>query len=776
MNDNELEMKMLGEKKVWKTILTKSGNLKNISSIQLGQQLLLEEGLSILGDVRTWIEEGSGVIYRKELKAYFVDDEILLQKIVESFLFLSGAIYNSLDAERSKANKTRHKKINALKTKVMPELSFDQVWRFLEIIIEFSKYFQVDKDFHYKEGKPICRLKYATNLSEVILEKLTVEATEAFYPMPITHVPIDWKREGNGVVGGYKDYQYELIRAASQNLDYSLYSERVFDAVNYIQSTPWIVNEPLLKIVREDLQVPKKDDYVKSEFPDAEPSRWDVDIEDERLSLSKVEVTLIQLERKAYREKIALLDAEKGDFESALGKYRAVRLALNVAERYVGKVIYFPHSYDFRGRIYPLPIGLTPQGSDAVKSLLLYRDTEELTEQGSNWNWAYLASLYGDDKLPFLERIERGKELLTEDYKEADEPYQFLSHQMELRKWIEDKNYIPNTRIHLDACNSGSQFTSAITGDRDGCIATNVIPTVNKEGGQDRKDAYLLVADKALELACKMSANTKDREQKVNLEFLKGLLEEDGRKICKVPVMVSNYGGTTGGRTEILWHMLRELGVERKWITRKVATLFSKVIGDSIVGVLKGGKAFEIYIHQMNNIITRKNKAIKWTTGDGFHVIHIKNKELKTRQVACVLPGARRSTTITKKVYSDKVSASKMKSAISPNYIHSLDAELLRRVALKLKRNGIKESDWIHDSFGCHPNNVDLMLDITKREFSKLIRKTPLRTLDAQLRSQIGEDKVSQKMLSEVTMPHLKGFEAMAGGLDVVMDSDWFFS
>src|SRR5690606_18658045 len=137
------------------------------------------------------------------------------------------------------------------------------------------------------------------------------------------------------------------------------------------------------------------------------------------------------------------------------------------------------------------------------------------------------------------------------------------------------------------------------------------------------------------------------------------------------------------------WDMLRELGVNRKWVTKRVATLWAKIIGDSIVGVLNGGKSFEVYIHKMNNVLAKKNLPIVWTTSDGFHVVHVKNKELKAKQVNCLLPGARKKTTITKKVYSEDISATKMKSAISPNYIHSLDAELLRRVALKLMRLGI---------------------------------------------------------------------------------------
>lgn len=34
--------------------------------------------------------------------------------------------------------------------------------------------------------------------------------------------------------------------------------------------------------------------------------------------------------------------------------------------------IYFPMNIDFRGRVYPLPTGLNPQGDDMTKGLLQY--------------------------------------------------------------------------------------------------------------------------------------------------------------------------------------------------------------------------------------------------------------------------------------------------------------------------------------------------------------------------------------------------------------------
>lgn len=775
MNINEEAMKKRGEAKVWSTIKTKNGGIKTIASTQLGQHILLEDALNILPKIKLWIESGSAKIYRRQLKEYFSDEDFVLQKITESLLLLSGAIHTDGDSKLKRGN--RHKRVNTIRNKTMPQLSFEMVWRFLEVVIEQSAYFNVEKLMHYDKDGFCWSIRYTSLLSDAILDKLSLEAIEAFYPLPMTERPLDWHLNDDGkMVGGYRTHQSQLIRA-SRDVDYSLYSKKVLDSINYIQSTGWLVNNQLLDQVIADLKMPYKSDFIKAQYPDGESSQWKTDLQSESCEMTKDQKATVESFREEFREAADLYNAEVGDYESAMGKYRAIKMATQIAQKYQNQVIYFPHSFDFRGRVYPIPVGLSPQGSDAIKSMLQYQDGERLDQNGAKWGFAYLASLYGDDKLDFELRVDRGMELINADYKDADEPYQFLAHQIELQKVVEDPKAIFRGRVHLDACNSGSQFTSAITGDKAGCEATNVLPTINQDGSQQRKDAYLLVAQRSLELIIEQIDIAKTYEQRERLEFFKKLMIEQGRKVCKTPVMVSNYGGTAGGRSDILWNMFREMKVERKWITKKVSSNLAKIVGDSIVGVLNGGKAFEKYIHQMNNIIAQSDKAIWWTTSDGFHVVHIKNKELKSKQVSCLLPGSRKNTTIIMKVFSDKVSIAKMKSAISPNVIHSYDAELLRRVALKMRNAGVESTDWIHDSFGCHPNYINQMLEITKYEFSKFVKRVPLRTLDKELRSQMeSKKKRDVEILDKISIPQLRGFNVAQGGLDSVLQSDWFFS
>jgi hypothetical protein len=453
MCDFEKEMKSKGEKKVWKNISSSNGSFKKVGQTQLGQQLLMTESIELVEVIRDWIESKCSNIHRKQLQDYFVDDQLLLQKIMDTMLLLTLSSYTS--REFNGKSSTRHKRVNLIQKKVMPELSFDITWRFLEVLVEASQYFEVQRQSLFKDAKIYTHLRYICTLPETITVKLAADAHIAFFPEPIVIKPLEWNIDEDGsILGGYHTFQYDLIRSRAGKVNYSKYSKKIFDTVNYIQSVSWKINTKMLDIVIQDIKIPNREDYVKSEYPDSTDSNWEQDIKDEKLS--EQEADQIKKARDKYGSLVELYNAEVRDYESAVGKYRAVQLAIGIANRYRDEEhIYFPHSYDSRGRIYPISVGLSPQGSDAIKSMIDYTDGEILTESGESWAWAYLASLFGDDKIAFIHRVERGRELIEANYMEADEPYQFLSHQLELKEFLKDKNYLFKGRVHLDACNSG---------------------------------------------------------------------------------------------------------------------------------------------------------------------------------------------------------------------------------------------------------------------------------------------------------------------------------
>ncbi len=775
MESNEMKMKAKGEAKVWSSIIKSNGKAKDISSTQLGQQILFDEVLRIYDDFQLWVSK-STKLDRKVLRDLFKEEDITQAFMLKTLFFLAGSASGALDYKATSKKKTRHKKIKAINEKIFPTLSFEQTWRVVESIIDFSEYFEVEKTSIIISGKFQWSLGYICTLDETIFEKLSTQALMAFYPMPMLETPNDWKFEDGKISGGYREHQYRMIRIDRVHLNYSSYGQNVFDSLNYIQKQPWKVNKEVLHQVEIDLRIPVKTDFIKTIYPESDGCMFGTKINEEGHGLKEAELAAVVLARKEFRQVVDLYQAEVKDFESEMGKYRAVKMAVKIANDHKDQTLYFPHSYDSRGRIYPLPVGLTPQGSDAVKAMLEYDSGESLNEDGAKWAFAYLASLYGDDKLHFDERVRRGMLLINEDYRDADEPYQFLAHQLELKKIIENPSAEFKGRVHLDACNSGSQFTSALTGDLAGCLATNVIPTIQDDGLCDRQDAYLLVAEKSIELNRKILDGILTIEDREVYELLLNLLKENGRKICKRPVMVSNYGGTAGGRADMLYDMFRELGVERKHITQANAVKFAKIIGDSITGVLNGGKAFEKYVQTMNNIISKKGTPVRWNTGDGFEVVHIKNKELPDKKVSLKLPNARKQTTIIKKMYSEELAPMKMRSAISPNVVHSYDAELLRRTALKMRDYGIEKSDWIHDSFGCLPNSVSLMLKVTKEVFLEMMHEKPLDKLDEEFRAQATFNGTTEKQLNKVKLPDFEGIDWNSEGLNELLKSEWFFS
>lgn len=777
MIENEKKMKLKGESRVWGSIIKSDGKAKDVSSTQLGQQLLMDEALRIQEGFTKWVGK-SYEVDRATLKDTFHNDEETLMLLLKTLLFLTGSASGALTYKSTNIKKTRHKKIKSINEKIYKDLTFELTWKIVEIIIDLSHYFQVDKAPIVKNSQIQWSVGYTCTLNEAMFDKLSTKALMSFYPMPMTEKPLDWvyNKETKEIVGGYDSFQYDMVRVQKKYLKYGQYGQDVYDAVNYAQSTPWRVNEEVLEHVRRDLTIPNKIDFVKATYPESDGCMFGTKISEEGHGLSDIELSNTKTSRKIFQQGVDLYNAEVKDFESAVGKYRAVKMAIEIADNYKGETIYFPHSLDSRGRIYPIPVGLTPQGSDAVKSMIEYENGEVLNQEGAAWAFAYLASLYGDDKLHFDDRVQRGIELINADYKDADEPYQFLAHQLECHKIAEDTQAIFKGRIHLDACNSGSQFTSALTGDRAGCLATNVIPTIKEDGKCDRQDAYLLVSNRSIELTKNILLGDITQDEREVHELLLDLLEREGRKICKRPVMVSNYGGTAGGMATMLYDMFRELGVERKYITQPNAIAFAKIIGSSITGVLNGGKAFERYIQKMNNMISKKGVPVTWKTSDGFLVTHVKNKELPPKKVALMLPNAKRKTTIMKKLYSDEVAPQKMRSAISPNYIHSLDAELLRRVALRMRDEGIKDSDWIHDSFGCLPNQVSQMLEITKEVFLKMMESKPLESLDRDLKGQALRNGNTEKQLAKVEMPNLGGVNMDNGDLKGIINSEWFFS
>tara|TARA_R110000824_G_scaffold238661_2_gene427405 strand:- start:1 stop:669 length:669 start_codon:yes stop_codon:yes gene_type:complete len=165
------------------------------------------------------------------------------------------------------------------------------------------------------------------------------------------------------------------------------------------------------------------------------------------------------------------------------------------------------------------------------------------------------------------------------------------------------------------------------------------------------------------------------------------------------------------------------------------------------------------YLKQVASKANELNKHLCWTTPSGFKVVHYYN-QVQTRRSLAKLFNNKELTFFVRTSDVDKRGALQ---AISPNYVHSLDAAHMFLTIARMHLTGIEDYCMIHDSYGCHPNQVDDMLVCIKEEFLKIHSENQLEKFKAEIENQLG-----------VQLPPIPE----RGDLDLsgVLESQYFFA
>jgi len=154
-----------------------------------------------------------------------------------------------------------------------------------------------------------------------------------------------------------------------------------------------------------------------------------------------------------------------------------------------------------------------------------------------------------------------------------------------------------------------------------------------------------------------------------------------------------------------------------------------------------------------------KNKHVVWVTPSGFKVVHYYNRQQKRRSLASLF----NKKELTFYVRTDDVSPREAVQAISPNFIHSIDAAHMFLTIDRMVRAGIYDLCFIHDSYGCHPNDVGMMRDIIRETFVDIHKENLLEVFKQGVETQLG-----------IKLPSVPD----RGDLDItdVLNSDYFFA
>lgn len=503
--------------------------------------------------------------------------------------------------------------------------------------------------------------------------------------------------------------------------------QAVLDALNIVQLTGWRINRPVLETMTTVWNTMADTDVLPRREPvELPPKPHDIDTNEEA--------------RKAWRYAAGLIHRKNRKTQS---QRFALAAALKVAEELVDEeALYFPHNLDFRGRLYPMPVFLNPQGPDYVKSLLTFSEGKPIEDAvAAGWLAIHGANCWGTDKVSLEERIgwvEDNEEMILQSardplanrgWMDADEPWQFLAFCFEWLGFIEQGyGYISNLPCMVDGSCNGIQHFSAMLRDPVGGSAVNLVPS-NRPS-----DIYQRVADRVKErLECLIQSQPSGSPSSEEYAFAHGWLTSSciDRKVTKRPVMVLPYGGTQKSCRDYVKDAISEK-IEGGMANPFPADQFIKAVNflaghvwESISDVVVAAREAMGWLQQVGRLMAKHNVHPQWVTPDGFnvvqHYVDLKETRVDTyfRGMAVLPPDRRLSRSEKRKMTgyqrltvteeTDKLSVRLNTNGIAPNFVHSMDGTALRNTVTLAFNNGVDAFAVVHDSYGTHAADMETL-------------------------------------------------------------------
>jgi DNA-directed RNA polymerase len=276
---------------------------------------------------------------------------------------------------------------------------------------------------------------------------------------------------------------------------------------------------------------------------------------------------------------------------------------------------------------------------------------------------------------------------------------------------------------------------------------TGVIPSDIPE------DLYQYVAD--------VTTDHCDRLKKENAwyeTFLNHWKNKILRKVTKRSTMCEPYGLTFYG----IQRYIKEEG-HLDWVEpeKKGGAIveLARAIKSSLDSTLQEPNKGKAFLKSVTEKANELNKHLIWTTPSGFKVVHYYNKQQKRRSLSSLF----NRKELIFYVRTDDVNPREALQAISPNFIHSLDAAHMFLTIKDLIEQGIYSLSMVHDSYGCRPNDVTIMQNNIRKTFVDIHKHNQLEVFKRQIEYQLG-----------VKLPDVPD----EGSMDIadVMQSKYFFA
>lgn len=553
----------------------------------------------------------------------------------------------------------------------------------------------------------------------------------------------------------FKAHHEEVRNVALEEYE-ALDMPEVYAAINTMQETPWAINTRVLDVANtvwaNDLALaglPSQQPQIVPDCPEGVVKGSD--------------------EYKVWAKNAGALRSQNATIFSRVIAYRRAIVAAN---RFRDEPeFFFPHVLDFRGRMYPIPVDLSPQGADLHRGILTFGRGKPITEAGAGWLAVHLANTFGVDKVSFEDRqqwvLEREEMWLSIDEepladrrwigRDDDDNWQRLAAIFEWVRYLkEGVGMVSALPIRIDGTCNGIQHLSAMVKDPVGGASVNLLPS------ETPRDIYQEVANILTRL---LEERLPDTKAAMWLQIFGGTANRD---VTKRPVMILPYGGTASAYFTYTLKWLNErdpagvhVPVYSKERTDLVAYLVP-ILWEAVSGSVQKAREVQEWLQACARRTTEGGKALWWKTPVGFFVRQF-YATTDEYQIDTNLDGQRlqlRSHRETKELNKeDQI------RAIAPNFVHSMDASALMACANMARENGIECITTIHDAYGTVAADMELLFYCARRAFVDT-HQVPVLEQFRQACQQVAGDHVQ--------MPA----DLLQGDLDLnaVLDSAYFFA
>lgn len=385
---------------------------------------------------------------------------------------------------------------------------------------------------------------------------------------------------------------------------------------------------------------------------------------------------------------------------------------------------HFRYTMDYRGRVYCRSILANTQGDSFAKASITFAESKPLGKYGMSALRIHFANCSGHDKLSFTDRLlwATGKGMikaykmvategnwdniapLIEDHKHAYEEYTAACELVRADQWAMKGNDITIFEspliTHQDATNSGFQFGAALTSDRETAEEVNITARLTKH-------------DKPADLYNKMAINLnkllKPSELLPKLTKLKIAID---RSFCKTPIMVTGYGaGIKAVIRDVTKYLLKQKNITlEEDLQEELKPYMKDALQQTASAMVDITKVMHTHAKE---VVNSGLETIEWTCPDGFRVIQQK-RDNSGRKIEL----SNGQTTFQKqsKGHKDPIDEAGMTKALPPNFIHSMDAQMLRTASIECQLKDIHFAP-IHDSFGTHAGSFFELNTVLKQAF-----------------------------------------------------------